>query len=190
MKRTLLSALSLILLLGAVAAYAADDATDAVTTPAPGQVVYDAHTAFTFLKSMAGSWEGAAKEHDHHATAQARAVEVRTSAAGSAVIQTLYPGAPHEMLNVFHMDGDTLLFTHYCAAQNAPVMKFEATDVPGEIKFVFNGGTNFDPAVDVHAHEGSFQVKDKDTVGSSFITWAGGKPQPMLEGVMVRKTAG
>jgi len=27
-------------------------------------------------------------------------------------------------------------------------------------------------------------------VASSFITWAGGKPQPMLEGVMTRKTSG
>jgi hypothetical protein len=53
-----------------------------------------------------------------------------------------------------------------------------------------HGGTNFDPAVDMHAHEGTFHVKDADTVGSSFVTWAGGKPQPMLEGVMVRKTAG
>ena len=103
-------------------------------------------------------------------------------------MQTLFPGDAYEMVNVFHMDGDTLLFTHYCAAQNAPVMKFEKTDQPGEIKFVFNGGTNFDPNVDVHAHEGTFMVKDKDTVASEFITWAGGKPQPMLEGVMVRKT--
>jgi hypothetical protein len=187
MNRTLTSVLSVLLLLVAGALVAADDQTEAAASP--GQVVYDAHSAFAFLKTMAGSWEGAAREHDH-GTAAARRVEVRTSAAGSAVIQTLYPGAPQEMVNVFHMDGDELLFTHYCAAQNAPVMKFEKSDVPGEIKFVFNGGTNFDPAVDVHAHEGSFHVRDKDTVGSSFITWAGGEPQPMLEGVMVRKSEG
>jgi hypothetical protein len=190
MNRTLTSVLSALLLLAAGAAYAADDATEAAATAAPDQIVYDAQSAFAFLKSMVGSWEGAAKSEHDHGTAAARLVEVRTSAAGSAVIQTLYPGAPQEMVNVFHMDGDTLLFTHYCAAQNAPVMKFEKTDVPGEIKFVFNGGTNFDPAVDVHAHEGTFHVKDQDTVGSSFVTWAGGKPQPMLEGTMVRKTAG
>ena len=188
MRRTATSVLCGLLLLSA-AALAADD--DSAQAPAaPDQVVYDADSAFAFLKSMAGSWEGQAREHDHHATADARRVEVRTSAAGSAVIQTLYPGQPMEMLNVFHMDGDQLLFTHYCAAQNAPVMKFEKSDQPGVIKFVFDGGTNFDPAVDVHAHEGSFQVKDKDTVASSFVTWAGGKPQPMLEGVMFRKTGG
>jgi hypothetical protein len=189
MNRTLTSVLSVLLLLAAGLAFAADDATDAPPA-SPDQVVYDAHSAFAFLKSMVGTWEGAsAREHDH-GTAAAREVEIKTTAAGSAVMQTLYPGDKYEMVNVFHMDGDTLLFTHYCAAQNAPVMKFEKSDQPGEIKFVFNGGTNFDPNVDIHAHEGAFQVKDKDTVASKFITWAGGKPQPMLEGTMVRKTAG
>jgi hypothetical protein len=188
MKRTLVSVLCVLALLAAGAAWAADDRVEAGASP--DQIVYDAASAFAFLKSMAGTWEGQAKEHDHHATADARRVDVRTSAAGSAVIQTLYPGAPHEMLNVFHMDGDTLLFTHYCAAQNAPVMKFEASDQPGVIKFVFAGGTNFDPNVDMHAHEGSFFVKDADTVASSFITWMNGKPQPMLEGVMTRKADG
>ena len=189
MNRTLSSVLGVLLLLGAGALFAADDQTEAAAT-APDQVVYDAETAFAFLKSMVGSWEGSSSREHDHSTAAARTVEVRTTAAGSAVMQTLFPGAPHEMVNVCHMDGDELLFTHYCAAQNAPVMKFEKSDKPGEIKFVFNGGTNFDPQVDVHAHEGTFQVKDKDTVGSSFVTWAGGKPQPMLEGVMVRKSAG
>jgi hypothetical protein len=189
MNRTLTSVLSVLLLLAAGVAFAADDATDAQPM-ALDQVVYDAQSAFAFLKSMVGTWEGAAKEHDHRGDARARRVEVKTTAAGSAVMQTLYPGDAYEMVNVFHMDGDTLLFTHYCAAQNAPVMKFEKTDQPGQIKFVFNGGTNFDPNVDVHAHEGTFMVKDKDTVASEFITWVGGKPQPMLEGVMVRKAEG
>jgi hypothetical protein len=126
------------------------------------------------------------------ATRSTRCAAARPSfaAAGSAVVQTLFPGDSYEMVNVYHMDGDTLLFTHYCAAQNAPVMKFEPTGKPGEIKFVFNGGTNFDPKVDMHAHEGTFFVKDKDTVESKFITWANGEPQPMLEGVMTRKAAG
>jgi hypothetical protein len=181
--------LSALLLVVAGAAFAADDATDAPPM-SPDQVVYDSHTAFAFLKSMVGSWEGASREHDHGGTARsARSVEIKTTGAGSAVVQTLYPGDKYEMVNVFHMDGDTLLFTHYCAAQNAPVMKFVPSATPGEIKFEFNGGTNFDVNVDVHAHEGSFFVKDNDTVGSKFITWAGGKPQPMLEGVMVRKSS-
>ena len=35
-------------------------------------------------------------------------------------------------------------------------------------KFVFKGGTNFDPAVDAHFHEGTFNVKDKDTFEQTF----------------------
>ena len=123
MNRTLSSVASfaaVLLLLGSGAALAADNAAAPATSP--DQVVYDAQSAFAFLKSMVGTWEGAAREHDHGGTA--RRVDVRSTAAGSAVMQTLYPGEAYEMVNVFHMDGDTLLFTHYCAAQNAPVMKY------------------------------------------------------------------
>ena len=43
------------------------------------------------------------------------------------------------MITIYHMDGDDLLLTHYCALQNAPVMKFEKSNKPGEIKFAFHG---------------------------------------------------
>ena len=81
-----------------------------------------------------------------------------------------------EMISIYHMDGDNLLLTHYCALQNAPIMKFEKSDKPGEIKFAFHGGTNFDPASDAHVHEGVMVIKDANTIDSSFVGYSGGKP--------------
>ncbi len=44
-----------------------------------------------------------------------------------------------------------------------------------ELKFVFHGGTNFDAAVDAHYHEGTLQIKDKDTIETSFVVFANGE---------------
>ena len=92
----------------------------------------------------------------------------KVTAAGSAIVQTSGAGTPNEMATIFHMDGDQLLQTHYCALMNAPVLRFEPSDTPGELKFVFHGGTNFDAAVDAHYHEGTIWIKDKDTIDASF----------------------
>ncbi len=87
------------------------------------------------------------------------------------------------------MDGDTLLLTHYCALQNAPIMKFEKSNKPGEIKFVFHGGTNFDPKVDSHVHEGVMRIKDANSLESSFVSFSNGKPDQKPSGTLKRKAS-
>ena len=94
------------------------------------------------------------------------------------------------MATIFHMDGDQLLQTHYCALMNAPVIRFEPSDTPGEIKFVFHSGTNFDAAVDAHYHEGTIWIKDTDTIDASFVVFANGEMSTDGRGVLKRaKTA-
>ncbi|RMH11142.1 MAG: hypothetical protein D6695_09815 [Planctomycetota bacterium] len=46
----------------------------------------------------------------------------KTTAAGSAVQEVMFPGTEHEMVNLYHMDGSDLVVTHYCAAGNQPRM--------------------------------------------------------------------
>ncbi len=159
------------------------------TEPAAGpqSVVYNAASAFEFLKTMKGTWERSGGDHEHDG--DSNAVTFRLTAGGSSVMETIFPGAPSEMITMYHMDGDTLLLTHYCALQNAPVMKFEKSDKPGEIRFVFHGGTNFDPKTDMHVHEGVMQIKDANTIESSFVSYANGKPDGNPRGVLKRKAA-
>ena len=56
--------------------------------------------------------------------------EFKTSAAGTVVMETMNPGTGHEMINMYHVDGDDLLLTHYCAGNNQPRMRLnrEAID--------------------------------------------------------------
>ncbi|MBM3770852.1 MAG: hypothetical protein FJW27_06115 [Acidimicrobiia bacterium] len=156
---------------------------------APEAVVYDAPSAMAFFKTLAGDWQaGAGHEHGGSgASNPSSLLTFRTKAAGSAIVQTTRLGQPGEMESVFHMDGDKLLLTHYCALQNAPVLEFQKSSKPGEIKFVFKGGTNFDPKVDAHFHEGTFQVRDKDTVEQTFTVYANGKPTPEGRSVLRRR---
>jgi hypothetical protein len=184
MKKALFGT-ALLALVALLKAQAADNTNSAKPTDTlPQDVVYDAASAFEFLKTLTGDWEMSG-DHDHGGGSNA--VTFRTTAAGSSVIQTLFAGEPHEMISMFHMDGDTLLLTHYCALQNAPIMKFEKSDKPGELKFVFHGGTNFDPKVDAHVHEGVFQVKDANTLDTKFVSFSNGKPDETPAGTLKRK---
>jgi len=149
-------------------------------------VVYDDKSAFQYIKTLAGNWDReGGRGHEHGSSSSM--VSFKISAAGSIVTETYNAGKPNEMISVYHMDGNTLLMTHYCALQNAPVMKFEKTGVPGEIKLGFLGGTNFDPKVDAHAHEGVIEVKGADAFEVTSIGYAGGKPLPPETSLMKRK---
>jgi hypothetical protein len=166
---------------------AADQDKPAKTAAGPETVVYDAASAFEFLKTLTGDWERLGEEHDHGG--KSHATTFRQTAAGSSVMETIFPGEAMEMISIYHMDGDDLLLTHYCALQNAPILKFEKSDKPGEIKFAFHGGTNFDPKVDAHVHEGVMQIKDANTIETSFVGYSGGKPDQKPHGILKRKAA-
>jgi hypothetical protein len=186
MKRTMVLLSSFALVLALVPASWAGQSKDGnKPASAPESIVYDASSAFEFLKTLAGEWERGSGDHEHGSSS--RSASFKVTAAGSSVVETLYAGQPTEMVSVFHMDGNQLLLTHYCALKNAPIMKFEKSDKPGEIKFAFSGGTNFDPKVDTHVHQGLFRIKDKNTVESIFVAFANGKPRPEGRAILKRK---
>jgi hypothetical protein len=192
MTRAMAMVSSLALVAGLAVSAAAQSGQPKAATGAPEKVVYDAAAAMAFLTTTSGDWRPVSgAQHEHSAATAARpgaAVLVRTKAAGSAVVHTYRQGSPGEMETVFHMDGDKLLLTHYCALQNAPVLQFVKSDKPGELKFVFKGGTNFDPSVDAHLHESTFQIIDKNTIEQRSTVFTNGKADPELKTVLQRPT--
>lgn len=112
--------------------------------PAPG---VEAKAVLERLKALAGTWTFVGGEED------ARVV-YRVTAAGSAVMEDQFPDSAHEMVSIYHLDGDDLVMTHYCAAGNQPRLRLDrAKSTPDELFFAFDGGTNFDPTKDMHIHE-------------------------------------
>jgi hypothetical protein len=192
MHRVIVLAASLALVIGVAGATAGQSkkGQPKAVAGSPETVVYDAASAMAFLTTTSGNWGAAGGQHEHGGAAPAGnrgLVSVKTKAAGSAVVHTYAQGTPGEMETVFHMDGDQLLLTHYCALQNAPVLKFVKSNKPGELKFEFLGGTNFDPKVDAHLHESTFQIIDKDTIEQRSTVFANDKPQPELKSVLHRQ---
>lgn len=125
------------------------------------------------IKKLAGEWVAA----DDKGKPTDKVVSVfRVIAGGSAVQETIFPGQGEEMVSVYHMDGKDLIMTHYCSMGNQPKMKLDPKGKDNQLKFAFAGGTNFDPAKDMHMHEGSITIIDDDHIEWSWQGYMDGKP--------------
>ena len=133
------------------------------------------------LKKLAGTWVEADK--DGKPTDKVVSV-VKVTAGGSAVQETLFPGEPMEMVSVYHLDGPDLVMTHYCVLGNQPRMKADPNSPPNQIRWVFAGGTNLDPAKDPHMHAATLTFVDDDHIELAGEAWEGGKPSPNHCGCM------
>ena len=144
-----------------------------------------AQSAFDLLKGLEGTWEGT-PEGTGEAEAEAKAAgqvvhEIQVSAAGTVVMETMGPGTEHEMINMYHLDGDDLRLTHYCAGGNQPQMKLNfQMSSPATLIFDFVGGTNLDPAVDHHIHAAEIQMVAPDRLESIWQSWGDGQQQATM----------
>lgn len=145
---------------------------DALPTPAPAPAGSGA-AALEKLKALAGDW---VEVEPKMGPAGSVVESYRVTGAGSAVVSTLGPGTPHEMVSVYHRDGSDLVMTHYCAAQNQPRLRTK-TVTGNVIAMEFDGGTNVDPAKDVHIHAVKIELLGPDEMRESWFGWKGGKPE-------------
>ncbi len=145
---------------------------------APAAPAGSGAAALERLKALAGDW---AEAEPKMGPKGAVAVMYRVTGAGSAVVSTIGPGTPYEMVSVYHRDGNDLVMTHYCAAQNQPRMRTKS--VTGNvITLDYDGGTNVDPAKDVHIHGVKIELLGPDEIRETWIGWKGGKQEepPMV----------
>jgi hypothetical protein len=138
----------------------------------------DAQCVFEQLTTLTGTWRGVPEGEGEHAAAEAEAWggvvhEFELSAAGTVVMETMNPGSDSEMINMYHVDGEDLVLTHYCAGGNQPSMRLNReTSTSDKLVFDFTGGTNLDPAVDEHIHAAQVTLVDTNHLES---VWTGYK---------------
>jgi hypothetical protein len=125
------------------------------------------------IKKLAGEW--VALDDKGKPTDQVVSV-FKITAGGSAVQETIFPGKGEEMVSVYHMDGKDLIMTHYCMLGNQPKMKLDPKSKENQLKFDFAGGTNLDPAKDMHMHEGLITIIDDNHIEWSWAGYMDGKP--------------
>jgi hypothetical protein len=136
---------------------------------------YNGSKGFERMKSLVGAWEGTANMPKEGGKVR---VEYRLSSGGSAVVENLFPGTPHEMISVYYDNKGKLTMTHYCALRNQPRMNLEKADAQN-LYFMFAGGSNIDPKKDAHMHSLTISFVDKDHIVQKWALFAGGKQTEM-----------
>lgn len=144
-----------------------------------------AFPAFERIKSLAGEWVAA---EDGEMTKKGDLVaRYAVTAGGSALVETVFPGSPHEMVTVYHADGPDVVLTHYCVEGNQPRMRARAVAGP-RFDFEFEGGANIDPARDRHMHSASLEIVGADEIRTVWTELADSKPVLVVKSRLVRKT--
>ena len=116
------------------------------------------------MKTLAGTWKGTSTME----AGKPVTVEYRISSAGSTVVETWFPGAPDEMVSVYHDADGKLEMTHYCALHNQPRMSLRK-NAGDQIDLVYSGGENIDVKKDAHMHAVKFSFPEK---GKMVQNWA------------------
>jgi len=83
----------------------------------PVRAQYSASDGYEKLKSLEGEWTGIGPNDLQ------LSVTYQIVSGGQAVIETRVPVGEPSMVTVFHLDGDSLMMTHYCSAGNQPRMR-------------------------------------------------------------------
>ncbi len=128
-----------------------------------------ANPEFERLKQLVGRWEGKAPD------GKTAIVTYRLSSGGSALLNTMFPGSPEEMLTVFYPDGNKVMGTHYCSMQNQPRFVAEPSPDPKVMTFKFKDITNLASADTGHIEGLVITFTDADHHTEQWISRAKGK---------------
>jgi hypothetical protein len=142
----------------------------AAASPAAAQTI-DGKAAFQKLKGLAGTWSGPiGAENGPKGT-----ITYEVISGGSVVMEVLFPGEPHEMRSMYHLDKGELIMTHYCSGGTQPHMRLSKSSTPEKLVFDFDGGTNFDAAKDNFIHNGEIRFLPDGRLQAAWTSWDKGK---------------
>jgi len=132
---------------------------------AAGLAASKSQPEFDKIKSLAGDWQGKASDGNPvH-------INYKVVSGGTAVMESIEAGAEPQMVTLYYLDGDHLMMTHYCMANNQPRMRADAsTSTPDAIKFTFVDATNLSSPDAGHMHAHSIIWKDAEHVTQQW-TW-------------------
>ena len=139
---------------------------------------YAGSDAFESMKQLVGSWEGTM---DTGQGPQTITASYKLTAAGSALVETVFEGAPHEMVSIYHDNSDRkLTMGHYCAEHNQPRMMLTSM-TNNELKFDLAPDADIDVARDKHIHAAALQFNGKDKMIQRWTSFEPGKEKQVVE---------
>jgi hypothetical protein len=143
-----------------------------------------AKAAFDKLKSLAGEWQSTEGEKGK---GQGMPIIYKVTSNGSVLMETIGPGTEHEMVTLYHIDGDKLVLTHYCGLGNQPVMAMTSKSTADAMDFDFSGGTNMKSKKDMHMHALRIRFEGKDSVTTEWDLYQEGKKTGTTKFFLSRK---
>lgn len=123
------------------------------------------------MKSLSGTWTGTGMMQGQETP---MVVDYKTTAGGSAVLETLSPGTPMEMISIYYEDDGKLVMRHFCMLKNQPVLGVKNFS-DNTIEFDLIDGTNMDASKDMHMHSAVFTFIDDNTMTQSWTPYQNGK---------------
>jgi len=115
----------------------------------------DAQTSFASLKSLNGTWTG------KDMNGKPLQVSFRVTANGSALMSEINAGS-EDMISMFHLDGNRIMLTHYCAAGNQPRMVATASPDGKTVTFEFLDATGITGSQAGHMQRMVLTMPDAD----------------------------
>jgi hypothetical protein len=126
------------------------------------------------LKTLAGRWEGTTFRASEGTNPAVMTYSV--TGAGSAVVETMFPGARNEMTTVYHDDSSGhLVAEHYCTAANQPKLRLmEFTN--GRMEFLLSPDSDLKADIEGHAHNLSITFGEDGTIVHDWLNYYMGNP--------------
>jgi hypothetical protein len=103
---------------------------------------------FENLKGLVGTWEGTTKKGGQD---QSVKVTYELTSGGTAILEKLMPGTPHEMVTVYANKGKEVGLTHFCMLGNQPEMKLKSAK-EGTFNFEMVGNKGLSNKDEMHMH--------------------------------------
>jgi hypothetical protein len=128
------------------------------------------------LARLVGTWE-CNVDMDHDGTSEASTTTYRITSGGSALVETMTPDTPHEMVTIYTRDGDDFVLTHYCMAQNQPRMRAINPADGKTFKFDFLDATGMKSPNDAHMRSLVVELVDADHLRQTWSFYENGAKQ-------------
>ncbi len=109
-----------------------------------------------------------------------------TMAMGHAVLETEFPGQPHQMATVYFIEGGELKLVHYCALGNRPRMVSRPTET-ADLYFELDGDGNLGSLQEDHMHSARFHFTGPDAMTQAWSFYSDGEPVDEHGSTLVRR---
>ena len=126
------------------------------------------------LASLVGTWNGS-QTMGEKGKMEAFTVTYKLTAGQSALVETLMPGTPQEMITMYTRDKGDFVATHYCMLRNQPRMRAKDTLASNKLMFDFVDATGLATPEDPHMHSLMIEFTDNTHITQTWTHFDGGK---------------